>query len=495
MAPGHFLDALEAPLPVEQGERVLGIRYWSLEDSGPAPATGYDLTVWREALASFEALGAVRETEQNLDPGTGIGQSIHAAVVTASAFAVLRARPLLGRTLDAGDEQPGAPRVVVLGYDAWRARLGGDADVVGRTVRVAGVPHTVVGVMPPDFLFPRNEQVWLPLRDVETRQPGGDNAVLIFGRLARGVTDETAQAELTTVAQRMALDHPDHYVRLRAEVVPFAIAANGWPRGGLRAFPAVRLLQLPALILLLVACVNVGLLILARSATRSAEIAVRTALGAGRMRIVAQMFTEALVLSVLSAGVGVFLFFGLAKPLLDAVWSSDWMSLPYWVDLGFDAETVGWALVLATLSAAAASVVPALRVTGKGVAGNIQRARAAGSGLRFGGKATALVVADLAVAVAVVGAVVGIGEKTRLAFTRGGPTAFPAEHYLAVEVRPPQGSPFAAEGDPVEDEARAARMAILERTLVERLGAEPRVQGIALGSALPGTNHSRRRVE
>lgn len=385
--------------------------------------------------------------------------------------------------------------MVVLGYDIWRARLGGDVDVVGRTVRVAGVPHTVVGVMPPDFRFPRNQQVWLPLRDVETLQPGEGAGVLIFGRLARGSSEVAAQAELETVAQRMALEHPEHYDRLRAQVVPFAMAANGWPRGGLRALPEVRLLQLPALILLLVACLNVGLLILARCATRSAEIAVRTALGAGRMRIVAQVFTEALVLSVLSAGVGVLLFFGLAERLLDAVWSSDWLSLPYWMDLRLGAETVGWALALAAFSAAAASVLPALRVTGRGVAANIQRTGAAGSGLRFGGVTTALVVADLALAVAVVGSVVGIADKVGGAFTRGGPAAFPAEHYLAAGVRLPQGSPFAAEGDTLDDEARSARMAILERTLVERLRAEPRIRGIAMGSALPGMDHSRRTVE
>jgi predicted permease len=493
LAPGYIFDALEAPLPVEDGQRVLGLRYWSIENSAPAATTAYDLAVWRETLRSFEALGAVREVEQNLDPGTGVGQAVHGAEITASAFAALRVRPALGRLLTAEDQRPGAPRVVVLGQDVWRSRLAGDPDAIGRTVRIAGVPYTVVGVMPEGFFFPRRESMWLPFRGGDAPEPGVGPSVLVFGRLATGAGRETAQVELTAVGQRLALDRPNVYGRLRAEVVSFAAAASGWPRGGLRARPQVRLIQLPALMLLLVACLNVGLLILARSATRAAEFAVRTALGASRMRIVTQVFAEALVLSLVAAGLGTLLLSVVMQRLLDPAWSSSWTRLPYWAVPDLSLGTLSWVLVLAALSAAAVSILPALQVTGRGVAADLRHTGGGGSGLRFGGKATVLIVVDLAVAVAVVGAAAGMGDKIDAVLGQGDPSGIAADRYLAAGVRLPQNDPLAA--DSVEGEGRTTRMALLEQALVERLGTEPQVTGIAIGSALPGMDHSRRYVE
>lgn len=493
LAPTYIFDALEAPLPVEDGEQVLGLRYWNAASVAPAPTTFYDFATWRATLRSFEGLGAVRGVEQNLDPGTGLGQAVHGAEITASAFAVLRARPALGRLIGTGDERPGAPRVVVLGYDVWRSRLAGDPDVIGRTVRIAGVPHTVVGVMPEGFFFPRRESMWLPFPSLEGANPGVGQGVLVFGRLAAGASRHAAQVELQALRQRLALDYPDVYGRLRSEVVSFAAAASGWPRGGLRTRPQVRLVQVPALMLLLVACLNVGLLLLARSATRAAEFTVRTALGASRARIVGQVFAEALVLSVLAAGLGTLLLNLVMQRLLDPAWSSSWTRLPYWAVPHLSLGTLSWVLVLAALSAAAVSVLPALQVTGRDVATNLRHTGKGRSGLRFGGMASVLIVVDLAVAMGVVGAVAGIGDKIKAAMGDGDPGGIAAEQYLAIGVRLPQGDPFAS--DSAEGDDRRTRMAVLEEALVEQLRAEPEVRGIAIGSALPGMDHSRRYVE
>lgn len=494
LVPGRVIDALEAPLPVDHGERVVGLRYWNVERSGPAPATLYDLSVWREALTSFEDLGAAREVQVNLDTGSGGGGLVRGAHVTASTFAVLRARPLLGRMLDAGDERPGSPPVVVLGYGIWRARLRADPAAIGATVRIAGVPHTVVGVMPEGFRFPQHQQMWVPLPDAAVGPEARGPDVLVFGRLADGATLAAAREESEVVGRRLAADHPDHYARMRGEVVSFAAAALGWPADGLRTVPVIRLIQGLALILLVVACVNVGLLVLARAATRSAELAVRTALGASRMRIVTQVFTEGLVLAVVAAGLGVVLVFGLIGRLLDAVWTSGFPSIPYWVELGFSAKIVVQALILAGISAAAASVLPALRITRERTARDIRRAGGPGwSGVRFGRGATALVVADVALAVAVMGASIGAGFRSSTALSRQGVGSFPADEYLMVEVGLPENGLFTTERD--TPGALTVRRRSLEERLVARLQAEPGVRGVAIASALPGMDHSRRYVE
>jgi predicted permease len=491
LAPGRILDALEAPLPMEAGERIQVLRYRSIESSSTVFPTSYDFRVWEETLESFETLGAVRLVEHNLDAGTG-GTPVIGAEVTGSTFRLLRARPLLGRTLDHADAAPGATPVVVLGEDLWRARLAGDPGAVGSTVRVAGEIHTVVGIMPSRFGFPVRQQMWLPLRETPVGEPGGGGRLEVYGRLAEGATVESARTELETVVRGMALEFPEAYGRLRAEVAPSSVAGRlGAPDGRLRG-PEVWLLQLPGLALLLVACVNVGLLIFARAATRSSELAVRTALGASRTRIVAQVLTEAVVLAVVSACVGLFVLHVLATRHLDVALRAIGANLPYSFELGVTWTTVLRALVLAVLSAAAAALLPALRVTGKAVHLDLQRGRLGGD-IRFGRISTLLVVADVAAAVAVVGVAVGIGDRIGELVHRTAVPGFPTEEYLAARVRLPASiAPFEL------DTARAAqvvRMARVQRELVERLEADPRVQGVGLASALPGMDHSRRFVE
>lgn len=486
LAPAHALDALEASLPVEEGGRVMGLRYWSTENSRSAPATGYDFAVWRESLRSFEGLAAVREVEHNLDPGTGAGQPVSGAEMTSSAFQVLRAAPLLGRTLRPADDDAGAPPVVVLGYDIWRARFAGDPGVVGRTVRIRGAAHTVVGVMPEGFLFPLRQQMWLPMRERPASEPGRGAALQVFGRLRDGVSAEAARVEIGVVGQRMSAEFPHVYQRVKAEVVPFAIAVRGQPRGGWRSYPGTWLIDAGAMVLLLVACTNVGLLIFARTAGRSAELTVRAALGAGRRRIVSQVFVEVLVLAVVSTAVGLLLIELLANWLLDTLWAPSWGELPWWVDLGVTPGMVVHALVLAVFSAAVASIVPALRVTGRNLQESLRRAGATGAGVRLGPLSSALVVIDMALAVAVVGLVVGVSERLDAMTRRSSDLA--ADQFLTAEVAL-SDLPANREGDTTSAATLAALVAPLQRTLVERLQGEAGVRGVAVAEVLPRMEH------
>lgn len=269
----------------------------------------------------------------------------------------------------------------------------------------------------------------------------------------------------------------------------------GAPKGGMAAIPAfgpisaLFVLQALALVLLLVACVNVGLLIFARTAARSAELSVRTALGANRWRLVGQVVTEALVLALIASGAGLLVMELLSDRVLGTLFPSSG-GLPWWIDLGVDRTTVVRALALAGFSAVAAAGVPALRVTGAAVRGNLRPAEADGFGIRIGRLWGALVVADVALAVAAVGLSIAVGTRMEHLASARELKDIPAEEYLAVQLELPW-----VVVDSGAAEERRARLADVQRRLLERLRGEPLVRGVAAAERLPRMDHERRRVE
>ena len=295
----------------------------------------------------FDALvAATMGASYDVISNDGRAAPVRGAEVTASMFDVLRVPPLLGRTLISADEVIGAPTVVVIGHDLWQSRLGGDPDVVGRAIRIGRVSHTVVGVMPEEFRFPFRENLWLPLRvSVLADEDGQERAHVIFGRLSDGVSSEEAQAELATVGRRMAIEFPETHARLQPEVVSYVNGLVGGPKGGLRNDREFYGIQGIALLVLVVACTNVGMLLFARTAARSSEFAGRTALGASRTRVISQLFTEALLLAVLAAGVGLLIGDSIVSRLIPLVEGD---MLPSWLDFGMTPATVFWALAIST---------------------------------------------------------------------------------------------------------------------------------------------------
>ena len=488
LAPWHLFRALEAPLPVEDGQRIRLVRHWNVETSRVDATTLYDYQRWRTGLSGFDALGAFRRGAFNVGSGEGLSAPARGAEVTASTFDVLRATPLHGRILLAQDEMIGAPNVVVIGHDLWQARLGGDPNIIGRTIRVAQVPHTVVGVMPEGFRFPVADQLWLPLRERPVGEPFVGRALTIFGRLADAATSGSAEAEVVALGDHLEKEISE-YARLRGEVVPFAFIALGFPKGGALAAPEFYLGQLFSLLLLGIACANVAMLMFARAATRTAEFAVRTALGASRSRVVAQMFTESLVLAVIAAGLGLVAIDLVFDRLLYVAVGE----LPYWVDLRMTWATGLWAFSLAVLSAALAGVVPALRVTGRTLRRDIQRASAGVSGLRVGGVSSVLIVADVAASVAVVGLAVVLTGMVRDASMAGDAVGIPADEFLAAELR--LSSLELAGGATAGDDEFRARLGTTLGELVRRVEAEPGVHSVAVASALPRMDHPGRWIE
>jgi predicted permease len=289
---------------------------------------------------------------------------------------------------------------------------------------------------------------------------------------------------MTNIGARLANEFPETNERLRPQVMPYTAMMVGLDPSD-RA--EVYFIQLIAIVLLAIVCGNVGTLILARTSTRSGEIAVRTALGASRGRIVSQLFIESLVLAGVSAGVGLFL----GDLFANAFAEKAFVEAPFWFDLGVKPETVAFALSVAAFCAVIAGVIPALKSTGKRVQHSLQGARA-GSAVRFGGISTLLIVAEVALAIGFLtaggllsqGLLAGVSEEMVIT----------PEEYMMGLVRIPWTDHSSVENDLGVEEFQV-EVAETHRALLDRLASESGVRGVAMGSPLPGMGHGGRRIE
>jgi predicted permease len=463
-------------LPVDGGIRVVAVQNVDAATRTPVPATHlHDLQRWRAEVPAVEEWGAYRTLERSVAAPGAPAEPLRVAEMTASGFRVARAAPLRGRPLVADDERPGAPPVVVIGEEVWRNRFAARGDVVGQTLRLGATPHTVVGVMPRNFAFPINNRVWTPLRLVPAEfAPGAAPPVEVFGRLAEGATLAQAQAQLATVGRREAAARPT----VRPRVMPYTRAPFG--EAGLPF--EYYLFQLVVAMLLGVVAVNVAILVYARTATRTGEIAVRMALGAPRGRVVAQLFAEALALCGVGAAAGLALAWVGVRHAGGFVTRMAGESIPFWWSFQLRPEAVAYAAGLAVLAAAVVGVVPALKVTGRRIQPTL-RALGGGTGIRMGRTWTALIVAQVGLAVAVLPLAVALGWSH---FLRGGPAGpgAAAERILAARV--------GLDGD---GRAFAARLGDRQAELARRLAAEPGVASVSWASHLPGDWSWRRGTE
>ena len=473
-------------LPLPDGDRIVRIETWDSKALDEEDRVLYDYQLWRSAR-SITDLGAYRDVGANLVGADGGAKPESAAEITASAFRIAPDRPLLGRVLDESDERAGAPPVVLLGYDVWANRFDRDPRIVGRNVQIGNGFATVVGVMPEGYAFPMSHELWLPLRtDVAGLEPLGGGDITVFGRLAPGMTFESAQAEFTSLGRRLATEHPTTHAQLQPHVLPYTqFSVNDTDMKtimGLTYFFVVALV--------VVVCSTVALLLFARAASRETEILVRSALGASRRRIVMQLFAEALVL----AGVAVVVGMAAAQlsltvwgePYLEMAWGSQ---LPFWVDFDLSPATIAYALALAVIGAVVAGVLPARKIT-RGL-GTRLRAGTAGGGVSFGGVWTAVIIVQVALTVAFPAVVMLVrSESKRVASYDAG---FPTQQYLGVTLGVDDG-----QEEKLTPETRAALDARLRTSLEAlrgRLEAEPGIAGVTFVDELPGESHAARRAE
>jgi predicted permease len=388
--------ALLRPMPFEGIERFveLGVRNTGNAERPVADMSYLDLQDWQAADETFEGIIASRDDISVDLSGDGRPPArVPTAFVSWNAFPLIGERPVLGRDFTATDDRVGAPPVVVLSERLWRARYGSDPAIAGTTVRVAGVPSTVLGVMPPGFAFPYDAQIWRPLAALppETREARDARLLDAMGRLRPGATVEQATAELSGITAALTERHPETNRDTAPRVEPLAgIAAP---------LVAVMMALLGAVgFVLLIACANVANLLLARAAARSRDVTVRLALGASRWRVSRQLLVESLLLAAAGgvcglalAAVGVRFFRQAAADPAAAP--------PYWIDFPIDGAVLTYLIVLCAGSALLCGLVPAWHASRTSLAATLNEAGRSSTGGRSRRRWTgAFVIAQVALA-------------------------------------------------------------------------------------------------
>ena len=353
------------PLPYSGGERLVQVKHGQ---PGPGPETVYfsvpELADYRESRAQSRALASWMEYHSMsfILLGYGDPDRVKTGVVSTNAFEVLGVRPVLGRPFRSDDEKPGAPPVLLLSDHYWRSRIGGDPAIVGRTLRMNDKPITVVGVLPPLPPFPGDDDVYMPTSACPYRSSErlihnrSARLISLFGRLPPGGTLAAAQTELTGLVGRLRREHPESYPT-EAEAALAIVPAQDQLLGSFR--PTLFLLLGTVGLVLLIACANVGNLALARLLAREREVVLRSALGAGRSRLVRQLLTESTVLA-LAGGLLGLLFAALGRSLLVAFAAR---FTPLATGIGIDSRVLAFTFAISLLAGLAFGLLPALHAT------------------------------------------------------------------------------------------------------------------------------------
>ena len=390
-----------------------------------------DVADWRRQNNVFEDVATYGNWSATL-LGRGEPERIQGTQVGDGYFQILRGTPLLGRVFLPEEQEEGKDFVVVLGYGLWQRRFGGDPAIVGQQVNLSGRPYTIVGVMPADFqalpvsLVDPQGQFYRPVAEPHDETQRSSRHLRAIARLKPGVTLTEAQSEMSVIANRLTREHPesnsDYAVRLTT--------LSEDTVGGLR--PTLLTLFGAVVFVLLIACANVGNLLLARSAARQKEIAIRVALGAGRVRLVRQFLTESMLLSLAGGGLG----------LLLALWGTSLIEslgsqvTPLLSGVQIDANVLIFTIVISLVSGAVFGLAPALRVSRPDLNETLKEGgRAAGASVGRNMLRSALVVTEVAMAlVLLTGAGLLIKSTLRLRDVNPG---FNAENLLTMNIALP----------------------------------------------------------
>jgi putative ABC transport system permease protein len=479
-----IVDAvLLRPLPFDHPSQLVmlyegapKIGYPKLEFSPP------DLAVFAREQKSFSTLGAFQDKHVDIS-GQGEPERVLAARVSASLFPMLGAQPALGRTFLAQEDAPGH-NVAILSYGLWQRRFGGASNVIGQTIELNRQPYLIIGIMPRSFVFPlpvsegdlngSAAELYVPMAFTpgELQNWGGSYFTSVVGRLRPGVALDQVRGELRSLANRIADSYPGALANLFHHGLD--ITALSWQSevvGSVRTLLLV--LMIAVAFVLLIACANVATLLLSRAATRQKEIAIRTALGATRFRLVCQMFTESLFLALAGGALG----------LLVAVWSKSFIlalvptSIPLPHQVPLNAGVLAFALAVSILAAVLFGLAPALQSSDVALRAPLQEGGCGGTSSRPRYRLQGLFVAtEFALAlVLLVGAGLLIRSFVKLLETNPG---FRPDHLLTLTI------PL-----PPEAYSHGAQVNDFYKQVLERTSGLPGVQSAALSNDLPLNGH------
>ena len=462
---------LDPELPFQGGERFVDVR---LLDSSHRTQRGPGNGVFPilKGVPGLDHLGAVRGEMANLRHGDGTVELVSAARLTPGTFQYLPFQPLTGRPLQSQDALPGASPVVVLQESLWKRSAGADPAIVGRSLEIGGVSHVVVGVLPDGVVYPARAEIWLPLPEASLADPLGaeDLELSLFGVLSDGVEPPSVEAGLQRIAAA--------WISGRGDVAPFEARVRRVGETDGAALPGAVFIVVFVGLLVVVAG-NVANLIVARTAARRGELAVRTALGASRSRLVAQLSTEVLIMAILASAMG------LAASAFALAWFSGGMGegdeLPVWMDLGMEPRVVGFVLALTLLVTLLSGVLPALKGTRRDPGQLLRGASGASAPRTFGRFHDAMVVLQISTSIGILGAALML-HAGWMGSTFTGRADLPAEELLLARVSGGSAADQGAGTLPVE---------AIEATL----RALPGVREVGLSTHTPGSDAPQRIFE
>jgi putative ABC transport system permease protein len=378
-------------LPFPDADRVVAVVSTNHSQNQPRqPISVQDLAIWKERQTSFEKFGAYGFSPMNLSTEEGRPERYSGGQLTVAAFEALGVQPVYGRGFRDGDDRIGAESIVLLGHDVWRDRYGASPDIIGKTIKANGVQRTVIGVMPENFAFPIRESLWTPLAlDPTATARGQGPNYQVIARLKRGVSIAQADVQAATIASQLEKEFPKSNRGLGADVMPYAKTILGPEIYGL-----LYTMLGAGIGVLLIACVNVSNLLVARASLRRREVAVRMALGAGRRRVVQQHLTEVLVLATSGGAIGILLsIFGMR-------WFTQALSVnppPFWITFELDYRVMLFVLSLIVLASVFAGTLPAMHAARVSAGAALKDDSRSSTSARLGKFSSALVVAELAV--------------------------------------------------------------------------------------------------
>ncbi len=454
-------SVLLKPLPYPEYDRITLLWMDNRREGIKEDITSWPNYVdWRDQSTSYAQMAAFRPTAFSLT-GAGEPERLQGAMVTANFFDVMKVQPVMGRLFTAEHETPGRDAVVLLSHGLWQRRFGGANDVLGRTIGLGGRQYEIIGVMPRTLTWPDKAEAWAPLAPSEqTRQARGSFWLPVIGRMKPGISAQQAQTEMSQIGDRLEKQYPSqqgfgvNVVSLEQQLV------------GHIERPLLILLGAVGFVLL-IACANLANLMLGRTTARRKELAIRTALGAGRARLIRQIVTETAVLAFVGAAIGVAL----------AYWATQFFvalggdTIPRGNAIAIDLRVLLFALVLSVASALVAGLIPALQASRHRVVDHLREGAREGAGGASRRTRGVLVAAEVALAVILL---TGAGLLIRTLWTmQNVERGFRPAQVAMMTVSPP-GSTYPG---PPEVRQFWAR-------LLERVRALPGVESAATGSGL-----------